>query len=176
MDQDTRSNEIIATGTDYMLRTTQQHHVQLSAMADLKASILITATSIVITAALALGSFDPLRYSLGTLLVGATAALVFALLAVIPRTSTMVPKPHESTFNLLFFGHFSQMSQDDFVGEIEKVTTDYGEIVRRTAVDIYGNGVYLAEHKYRYLRLAYLSFLAGAVSAATIEIGVRVLS
>ena len=35
----------------YMLRNVQQHHVQLSAMADLKASIVITAASIVLSIA-----------------------------------------------------------------------------------------------------------------------------
>ena len=34
---------------DYLLRTTQQHHVRLSIMADQKANIMIAATSILLT-------------------------------------------------------------------------------------------------------------------------------
>jgi hypothetical protein len=34
---------------DVILRTTQQHHVQLSVMADTKANILITVSSIILT-------------------------------------------------------------------------------------------------------------------------------
>jgi len=40
------------TSVDNLLRTAQQHHVSLSLMADTKASILITISSIVLTVAL----------------------------------------------------------------------------------------------------------------------------
>ena len=54
---------------DQFLRTTQQHHVTLSAMADTKASIIITVSSIVLT--LSMGKLDQpeLRISVLTLTV-----------------------------------------------------------------------------------------------------------
>ena len=165
-----------ANAAGEMLRTTQQHHVQLSALADVKASILITATSIVITAAVALGSIDPIQWSLVALLVGATIALGSALLAVLPRHGAAPPKPGQSGFNLLFFGHFTQISEDEYVDEVGKVITDYDAIMEKRSRDIYGIGAYLHRTKYRYLRVAYLSFLAGTVSAAVIELLGRVLS
>ena len=44
--------------SDNMLRTAQQHHVHLSAMADTKANIIITVSSIVLT--LSLGRLNEL--------------------------------------------------------------------------------------------------------------------
>src|ERR1700710_827064 len=70
---------------DVMLRTAQQHHVSLSAMADTKASIIITVSSIVLT--LSLGKVDQpeLRMSVVTLTVFTLMALLLAILAVLPK-------------------------------------------------------------------------------------------
>src|SRR5919108_1892112 len=69
---------------DTLLRTTQQHHVQLSVMADTKASILITVSSIVMTIALSRASDPQLRPALLTLAAACLIALVLAIVAVLP--------------------------------------------------------------------------------------------
>jgi len=38
------------------------------------------------------------------------------------------------------------------------------------ANDVYSLGTYLANHKYRYLRLSYLCFLAGFITASVIQL------
>ncbi|MEP6484856.1 MAG: Pycsar system effector family protein [Rudaea sp.] len=153
---------------DVMLRTTQQHHVSLSAMADTKASIIITVSSIVLT--LSLGKVDQpeLRMSVVTLTVFTLLALLLAILAVLPKyrplrlTSTELP----SNFNLLFFGHFSELSRDRFLTEIGNSLLPNGTVYSTMAKDIYSLGTYLANHKYRYLRYSYLSFLTGFILAS----------
>jgi hypothetical protein len=93
---------------DVMLRTTQQHHVALSTMADTKANIIITVSSIVLT--LSMGRLDQpeLRASVLTLTVFTLLALLLAILAVLPKyrplrlTTTELPP----NFNLLFLTGF----------------------------------------------------------------------
>lgn len=160
-----------ATGAAiYMLRTTQQHHVELSAMADTKANVLITATSILLSVTIAFsgGATTP-RASVGVLAGFTALALVFAIFAVLPKYRREAPT-ERSAFNVLFFGHFSSMSVEDYVSEIKDITGDYERIIEATARDIHGIGTYLQTHKYRYLRNAYVSFLFGLVAAGAMEV------
>ena len=156
---------------DVLLRTTQQHHVALSMMADTKASIVITVCSIVLT--LSLGKFnDPdLRYSVLTLDAFTLLALLLAVLAVLPKyrpfklTTTELP----AGFNLLFMGHFAELPRERFLAEIARSMKADGSVYCALANDIYSLGTYLAHYKYRYLRLAYLSFLTGFVLALLVQ-------
>ncbi|HVJ62526.1 MAG TPA: Pycsar system effector family protein, partial [Tahibacter sp.] len=103
-------------------------------------------------------------------------ALLLAILAVLPKyrplklDSEVLP-PH---FNLLFFGHFSEISRERFLDEIARLLQPDGSIYQTQANDLYSLGIYLARHKYRYLRLSYLFFLTGFVLACG-EQAVRML-
>lgn len=156
---------------DALLRTTQQHHVSLSVMADTKASIIITVSSIVLTLSLGrLGDAD-LRYAVLTLDAFTLLAMLFAVLAVLPKY-----RPFKLTgaelpvgFNLLFMGHFAELPRERFLAEIARSLKTDGSVYCTMANDIYSLGAYLAQHKYRYLRFAYLSFLAGFVLALLVQ-------
>jgi hypothetical protein len=157
---------------DVILRTTQQHHVTLSAMADTKASIIITVSSIVLT--LSMGKLDQpeLRLSVLTLTVFTLLALLLAILAVLPkyrplRLKTSELPPH---FNLLFFGHFAELSRERYLAEIARTMKPDGSVYAAMAKDIYSLGYYLAHHKYFYLRLSYLSFLTGFIAASLLQL------
>ncbi|MBN8482710.1 MAG: hypothetical protein J0L88_14095 [Xanthomonadales bacterium] len=162
---------------DNVLRTAQQHHVQLSTMADTKANIIITVSSIVLT--LSLGRLNDPELRTGVLiLAGFTlVALLLAILAVLPkyrpiRLRDEALPPH---FNLLFFGHFAELPRERYLAEMNRVLMPDGTPYAIWAADIYSLGTYLAHHKYRYLRYSYLFFLAGFVLAC-IEQGWRLLS
>jgi hypothetical protein len=163
---------------DVLLRTTQQHHVQLSVMADTKANILITVSSIVLT--LVLGKLDdnslrPAMLTLGGFIV---LSLVLAVIAVLPKYRPLRLKPGEELpphFNLLFFGHFAELPKERFLGMVaEKMKAD-GSVYETMATDLYSIGYYLSRHKYFYLRLSYLFFLGGFVCACVAE-GVYLLT
>lgn len=154
---------------DQILRTTQQHHVALSAMADTKASIIITVSSIVLT--LSFGKLDQpeLRLSVVTLTVFTLMALLLAILTVLPKYRPLRLKPDAELpphFNLLFFGHFSELSRQRFLAEMARSMRADGSVYQTMAKDIYSLGSYLAHHKYRYLRFSYLSFLTGFIAAS----------
>jgi hypothetical protein len=70
---------------DVILRTTQQHHVQLSVMADTKANILITVSSIILTLILGKMSDPALRAAMVTLACFIFTALLLAVITVLPK-------------------------------------------------------------------------------------------
>lgn len=157
---------------DQILRTTQQHHVSLSVMADTKASIIITVSSIVLTIALGRLNDPTLRLPMLVLMTFTLAALLLAILAVLPKYRPLRLKhgePLPPHFNLLFFGHFAELDQQRYLRELAARMQPDGSVYRSMATDIYSLGSYLSHHKYRYLRLSYICFLIGFIAAAVIE-------
>ena len=157
---------------DNLLRTMQQHHVQLSTMADTKANILITVSSIVLT--MVLGKMDnpDLRAAMMTLAGFVLAALLLAVIAVLPKYRPLRLKPEEplpAQFNLLFFGHFAELPRERFLEEVSQAMRADGSAYQAMARDVYAIGTYLAHYKYRFLRLSYLFFLGGFVCACLVE-------
>lgn len=163
---------------DTLLRTLQQHHVQLSVMADTKANIVITVSSIVLT--LSLGRLDDpgLHHAMAVLASFTLLALFLAVLAVLPKYRPMrLPRPDAPLppqFNLLFFGHFAELDRERFLDEIARALQPDGSVYATLARDVHALGTYLAHHKYRYLRGAYLSFLCGFAGACAVQLA-RVL-
>lgn len=162
---------------DAMLRTAQQHHVALSSMADLKANILITVSSVVLTLSLGRVNDPDLRVSVLTLIVFTLIALLLAILTVLPKYRSPTGLAGDALppdFNLLFFGHFAELSRERFLAEITRALKPDGSVYSTMANDLYSLGWYLAYRKYRYLRYSYLFFLTGFVLAC-VEQGWRLL-
>lgn len=161
---------------DALLRTMQQHHVQLSVMADTKANILITVSSIILTLVLGKMNDPDLRDAMMTLGGFIFLALLLAVIAVLPkyRPLRVGAGPLPETFNMLFFGHFAELPKTRFLLEIAETLKADGSVYQAMARDVYSIGYYLAHYKYRYLRLSYLFFLGGFVFAALVA-GVHVL-
>ena len=153
---------------DNLLRTAQQHHVALSGMADTKANIIITVSSIVLTLSLGRMNDPDLRVSVLILAGFTLVALLLAILAVLPKYRPLKLKDGEipPDFNLLFFGHFAELPRERFLTEMARALQPDGSPYATWANDVYSLGVYLAHHKYRYLRYSYLFFLAGFVLAS----------
>jgi hypothetical protein len=152
---------------DNFLRTTQQHHVALSSMADTKANIIITVSSIVLTLTFGRINEPELRLSVLTLGVFTLIALLLAILAVLPKYRPLKLREQAlpPNFNLLFFGHFGELSRQRFLEEMSRTLVPDGTVYATWTADIYSLGIYLAHHKYRYLRWSYLFFLAGFMLA-----------
>ena len=157
---------------DNVLRTAQQHHVQLSTMADTKANIIITVSSIVLTLVLGRVGSPDYRLSMAVLGVFTLAALLLAILAVLPKYQRMthLPEVLPDHFNISFFGHFAGMDQARFLRELA-ARLQPGQTYETIARDVYGLGSYLASRKYPFLRLSYLFFLSGFLLACLIQAG-----
>ena len=148
---------------DVLLRTAQQHHVALSSMADTKANIIITVSSIVLTLSLGRIGDPELRPAVQTLAVFTLISLFFAILAVLPkhRAIRVGSGAFPPDFNLLFFGHFAEIPRERFLREVADAMKPDGSVYETMANDLYSLGWYLAHRKYKYLRFSYLFFLAG---------------
>ena len=153
------------SSVDNVLRTIQQHHVQLSVMADTKASILITISSIVLTLALSRSDIPLLRPALLTIAISSLISLVLAIIAVLPTFRLR----RDMKPNLFFFGHFASMREPDFMDEMEHVLESDGALYTAAVRDIHSLGVYLYRKKYRFLRLAYIALLSGFLIATAVE-------
>jgi hypothetical protein len=155
---------------DQMMRQTRNNLIQLSSMADVKSSMLLTLSSLVMT----LGGRYVNDPQLGTPVIVLGA---FCLLTVGLATYAAMPKVPlagggdvdvtDENFNLFFFGDFVRMTYDDFHDAMETVMNDPSRTYEMQVREVYTLGRFLAQRKYRYLRLAYLSFILGlAVSGA----------
>ena len=155
------------SSVDNILRTAQQHHVQLSFMADTKASILITISSIVLTIALSKASDPQLRPALLTLAAACLISLLLAIIAVLPTFARR--RSRGVSRNILFFGHFASMSEDQYLREMEEILSSDARIYEVAVRDIHSLGIYLYRKKYRFLRFAYVSLLFGFILATVVE-------
>ena len=146
----------------HLMRTTQLAQLQLSAMADTKASILMGATFVIFT--ITIGKAQGNTAPLPLLILGAAAfvSAIFAILAVLPVTRRRKPTTKD---NILFFGVFSHMAEEVFIEEITSRLRSDHRIYRTMARDIHQAGSVLQKKKYRMLAYAYRTLLAGLVAS-----------
>ncbi len=146
----------------HMMRTAQLAQLQLSAMADAKASILMGAAFVIFT--ITIGQAGGGAAPIPLLILGGAAffSAIFAVLAVLPMTKG---KRTSGRPNLLFFGTFSQMEEEAFIDEVTARLRTEDSIYRTMARDIHQAGTVLQNKKYRLLGYAYRIFLAGLVAS-----------
>jgi hypothetical protein len=159
---------------DQMMRQTRGNLIQLSSMADMKSSMLLTLSSVVITlsgryigdprlgtAAVVLGSFCLLTVALAT----------YAAMPKVPLVGRDHVDVSDADFNLFFFGDFVRMDYGSFQHAMEGVMNDPSRTYEMQVREVYTLGRFLAERKYRYLRLAYLAFIVGLGVSAALALG-----
>lgn len=147
--------------TVHVIRTAQQIHVSLSQMADQKANMLLAATFVIFT--IAIGQVRDMAEPLPLLILGASAfvSAIFAILAVLPAARYR----SSGGINLLFFGSFSQLGEEEYLDRVVETIGDEEAAFRLMLRDLYQNGLVLERKKYRLLGYAYRIFLAGLVAS-----------
>jgi Family of unknown function (DUF5706) len=131
-------------------------------MADAKANILMGAAFVTFT--IALGQARTGAAPLPLLILGGAAffAAIFATMAVLPTTR----RPRRTgEGNILFFGYFTALGEDEFIDEVTSRLATEDSIYRTMARDIYQNGQVLQNRKYKMLGWAYRIFLLGLVAS-----------
>ncbi len=159
-------------GVQTMFRTCLRNHMNLSAIADNKAGIMLSINAIIISIVLTvlLPRFAPQPYIVAPtviLLAVCLSAVIFAILSMIPDvssgTGTFTKEDIEKKrADLLFSGNFHKMPVEDFEWGINEVMGDpeflYGSLAR----DFYYRGKVL-HRKYRYLKICYMVFMYGLI-------------
>ncbi|MDQ6609301.1 MAG: DUF5706 domain-containing protein [Bacteroidota bacterium] len=168
-------------GVQTMFRTTSHNHLQLSAMADNKAHIMITVNSAILAVSVSylinnLQYLSQYMIPTGILVLTCLVSVTFSILATRPSVSngkfTEEDIRNKKT-NLLFFGNFHEMQLTDYQWGMNQMMKDKEYLYNTMMMDIYYLGVVLAK-KYRYLRIAYTFFMVGLI-VAVIAFGVATL-
>jgi hypothetical protein len=155
---------IIPTDAIHFVRTVYSAQYQLSQMADQKASLLMGATFVIFS--ITVGQLKASGTAPTALLILGAAAFVSALLAVMAvLPSTKVPPKADGPGNLLFFGAFTQISEEEFVARMLAMLPNLEEAYAAFAHDIYQNGSVLGRKKYRLLGYAYRVMLTGLIAS-----------
>ncbi len=172
----TESGERWPSSVDYLLRTTQQHHVQLSLIADQKASILIGATFVVFTLALRDGLTGDLSVASFILACFSFLSAALGVMAIIP---SIKKRGAPTGNNSLFFGTFAEIEEDAYIDDMIERLGDRERVYRMMLRDIHQNGSVLYRKKYRFLTYAFRIFLVGLVmsfAAYLIEVAIAQFS
>jgi len=166
---------------DHLVRQTRMHHTQLSSMADMKANMLLTLASVVITLSVRYITEPPFKWAISVLILFCLMTVGLATYAVMPKLPFLRKK--ESTdhirtpgFNLLFFGDFVRLSYQQFETAMEEVMNNTSLSYGVQINELYTLGTFLAQKKYRFLRLAYITFMTGAFASAFIGLFSGVLT
>ena len=159
----------------HLVRTSQQMQMQLSQMADQKASMLMGATFVVFTLSVGQIRSGEMLVPIAILAVTAFISALLSVLAVMPKTYVH-DGPVREDDNLLFFGIFTSLDEkswaDRVIDALDQDETTYRLMLR----DLYQNGQVLQRKKYRYLGYAYRTFLFGLVLtfiAFAVELGTQ---
>ena len=148
---------------DHVLRTVQQNTLQLSAMADQKASVVLGAAFVMAT--IVFGDLTGLEDSnVETVLLAVTAVLsgVLAAFAVMPRI--MVGGHQTERPNLLFFGAIATMERDDYIARMRELLQDDDAVYEAVLEDIHQGSHVLLARKYLLLKMSYLALIVGMIS------------
>ena len=157
-------------GIETMFRTTSKNHLELSAMADNKANIMISVNTIILSVVVSvlirkLYEYPNLILPTILLIVVCLVTIVLAILATRPNVSSGTFTDDEvlnKRTNLLFFGNFHKMKLERYEWGMKEMMRDgdylYGSLIK----DIYFLGVVLGK-KYKLLRICYTTFMIGFV-------------
>lgn len=140
------------------LRANLDKHMVLNQMADSKAAMIMTASSIIIT--ITLTQYDKLELITILLLAGSgLLAVVFSILAIIP------PLHVTDHTNLFYFRSYSELSEEDFRDQFKAAIADRDKLYDAYLHEIYYLGKHRLTRKYGLIRNGLWTLLIGLLSA-----------
>ncbi|HEY8896379.1 MAG TPA: Pycsar system effector family protein [Niastella sp.] len=163
-----RKNSFVTRGIQTMLRLTSENHVELSNMADGKASILISVNAIIISVILSvlirrIEVDTHLTIPTFIFLASSLTTIIIAIMATRPKVSTGDFSREDilnKSTNLLFFGNFYKTKVNEYKWAMTTMMRDPDYLYSSLIMDIHQLGVVLAR-KYKLIRLAYTVFMIG---------------
>lgn len=156
-------------GVQMMVKTSLRNHIDLTGIADNKASIMLSINAIIITIAMPLlirymGDNRWLIIPMIILMITCVASVIFAALATRPikmsgetDVNRVLDNPRS---NLFFFGNFFNLSLEDYRKGIKKVIRSSDAMEQTVINDLYFLGKALGT-KFNLLRICYMIFMSG---------------
>ncbi len=166
------SNGITGSRTAQMMfKTASRNHIDLAALADNKANIMLSVSTLIVTVVvpwsirqMTSGDFYLVPPVLA-LVITSMVSMVFATLATRPikmRGNTSKEEIKSGKSNLFFFGNFYNMEFSRFDEGIEEVINDDEALESSIKRDLYYLGKSLGK-KYSQLRICYTVFMFGII-------------
>ncbi len=150
------------------LRANLTKHMDLNKMADSKASMIMTASSLVIT--ITLTQYEKLDLLTVILLAGSgMLAVLFSILAIIP------PLHVSGQTNLFYFRSFSELSEEEFKTQFKETIIDKERLYDAYMHEIYYLGRHRLTRKYFYVRNGLWALLLGLLLATLCALVTRIL-
>jgi uncharacterized membrane protein len=156
---------------DHMLRQTRMNLVNFSQMADTKANILLSISSVLLSILLTRVSDSRFTGALVVLVSFLLVTIFLALMTVIPRVKGFRHNKHtvhDPTYSPLYFGDYVDVTYDEYAKDLEEIMNDSDRTYEVMIKEIYASGVYLVKNKYRYIRLGYMFFFVGLIVSTLI--------
>ena len=168
-----------ARGIETLFRTAYRVQMDLTGLADNKANMMISINGIIISIIIAsvapkLDANPWLLIPTTVFLLGNLVSIVYAILAARPRVSTVpitLQDLKNSKGNILFFGDFANISQDDFEEGMRDLLQERDVLYETMIRNIYGLGSVLRK-KFALLQIAYTAFMLALLLGVSSFIGV----
>jgi len=165
-----KKSQIPERGIETMFRVSMRTHIDLSAIADNKANIMLSINAIIISITLSI--LVPNFKERPELIFPTTALVLVCLVAIIYATLSTRPKItdgkftrediHQKRSNLLFFGNFHGMKWEDYEWGMKEMMNDRDFLYTSMIRDFYALGKVL-HRKYKFLRICYNVFMYGLI-------------
>ncbi len=159
-------------GVETLFRTTSHNHLQLSAIADNKANIMITVNSIIVSLVVSvlmrkLEEFPNFIVPTVMLTISCLVTIVLAVLATRPSFTSGTFRQEDveaNNTNLLFFGNFHNMPAQAYAEGMKQIIADNERLYDSMIYDIHHLGRVLGR-KYNLIRSCYTVFMIGIVAS-----------
>jgi len=157
-------------GIETMFRSAYRVQMDLTGLADNKANMMISINGIIISIIIAavapkLDANPWLLIPATLFLVGTLVSIVYAIVAARPRVSSTpitLEDLRNSEGNILFFGNFANMSEEEFLEGMVDLVQDNTVVYESMIRNLYGLGSVLKK-KFALLRIAYTSFMVALI-------------
>ena len=170
-----------ARGIETMFRAAYRVQMDLTALADNKANMMISINGLIISIIIAavapkLDANPWLLIPTAIFLIGTLISIVFAILAARPRVSSepiTLADLENSQGNILFFGNFANLREEHFLEGMMELISERGVLYETMIRNIYGLGAVLKK-KFRLLQIAYTAFMLALILGVLSFLGVFV--
>ena len=170
-------NQIPEKAIQTFFRSNYRNHINLSAIADNKANIMISVNAILISILISVLTYkeladqSPIIFMPSVIfIIAGISSLIFAVLAARPKITSIIgpdSSREEIENNIVFFGNFSKLSVEDYETAMDRMFKDGRLIYRNMTRDMYFLGKVL-DKKYHFLRYSYTVFMMGLIFTVSI--------
>ncbi len=183
MEEKVKKTKKADRGRETLFRVSHNHQSKLVQIADYKANMIISVSTMVISAIVAVISYGTVSGAISDfgmlfivpiliIIISSLVALVFAIQAARPKLiKNRKPAITGNKTSLLFFGAMSSYSQGEFIIKMRDLLDSGDDLYDHLTIDIYNQGLIL-KRKFNLLVYAYLILMIGFVSSVLIFLAI----